>query len=536
MLTNMDKLYESVAANGPVCVGLDTEISYLPTTDTAKTAGENVVAFNRALIDATKGVAGCYKVQIAYYESLGLDGMRAYAETLKLARATGLPVIADIKRGDIAKTAEMYAKAHFTGDFEADIITLAPYMGLDSISPYLPYCAEQGKGVFVLCRTSNPGAKDFEYKKLDDGRHVYDLVGDSLTALGKDYMGEHGYSSIGLVIGGTHTEEATAIRAAYKDTFFLIPGYGAQGGKAADIAQYLTKGNGGVVNSSRGILLAYKKQPGVAFDEAAYNECVRGRIFRVNATSCNLTVLRQETVAEDIMRLTVQWQDRSREPHAGQFYMLRAWAADATPILSRPISVDDFDNQTGALTFLYQVKGEGTHKLAALKKDDTLTVTGPCGNGFDTAALAGQYKRIAVVGGGIGTAPLLLLCKELCRAGVRPDLFVGFRDTTYGMDRFVPWCRDIYAATDSGKEGHHGLVTDLLDVSKYDIVLTCGPMVMMRGVAKLCAAAGVPCLASLEKKMACGLGACLGCTCHTKIGPVTVCKDGPVFNAQEVFD
>ena len=93
------------------------------------------------------------------------------------------------------------------------------------------------------------------------------------------------------------------------------------------------------------------------------------------------------------MRLTVQWQDRSREPHAGQFYMLRAWAADATPILSRPISVDDFDNQTGALTFLYQVKGEGTHKLAALKKDDTLTVTGPCGNGFDTAALAGQYKR-----------------------------------------------------------------------------------------------------------------------------------------------
>ena len=184
MLTNMDKLYESVAANGPVCVGLDTEISYLPTTDTAKTAGENVVAFNRALIDATKGVAGCYKVQIAYYESLGLDGMRAYAETLKLARATGLPVIADIKRGDIAKTAEMYAKAHFTGDFEADIITLAPYMGLDSISPYLPYCAEQGKGVFVLCRTSNPGAKDFEYKKLDDGRHVYDLVGDSLTALG----------------------------------------------------------------------------------------------------------------------------------------------------------------------------------------------------------------------------------------------------------------------------------------------------------------------------------------------------------------
>ena len=275
----MDKLYASVAANGPVCVGLDTELSYLPESavDSTKTAGENVVAYNRALIDATKSAAGCYKVQIAYYESLGLDGMRAYAETLRMVRETGLPVIADIKRGDIAKTAEMYAKAHFTGDFEADLITLAPYMGLDSISPYLPYCKDQGKGVFVLCRTSNPGAKDFEYQKLADGRHVYDLVGDSISALGQDYMGETGYTSLGLVIGGTHTEEASAIRAAYKNTFFLIPGYGAQGGKAADIARYLNKGNGGVVNSSRGILLAWKKQPGVDYAEAAYNECVRMR-------------------------------------------------------------------------------------------------------------------------------------------------------------------------------------------------------------------------------------------------------------------
>ena len=277
MMTNMDKLYESVAKNGPVCVGLDTEISYRPETDTTTTAGENILAFNKALIEATKEVAGCYKVQIAYYESQGLDGLRAYAETLKAVRATGLPVIADIKRGDIAKTAEMYAKAHFTGDFEADIVTLAPYMGLDSISPYLPYCKEQGKGLFVLCRTSNPGAKDFEYQRLADGRHVYDLVGDSMTELGKDYMGESGYSSIGLVIGGTHTEEASEIRAAYRNTFFLIPGYGAQGGKAADIARYLNKGNGGVVNSSRGILLAYKKQPGVRFDEAAYRECLRMR-------------------------------------------------------------------------------------------------------------------------------------------------------------------------------------------------------------------------------------------------------------------
>ena len=275
-MTQMDRLYEAVAAKGPVCVGLDTDFSYLPEgyADSTKTAGENLVRFNREIIDATREVAGCYKVQIAYYEALGMDGMMAYRDTLAYLRENKLLTIADIKRGDIAKTAEMYAKAHYEGDFEADFITLAPYMGLDSLSPYLPYMEKSGKGAFVLCRPSNGGAKDFEYEKLSDGRHVYDLVGDKVTELGKAYMGEHGYSSIGLVIGGTHIEEAKEIRAKYQNSFFLIPGYGAQGGKAEDIAQYLQKGNGGAVNSSRGILLAYKKQEGVCFDEAAYRECV----------------------------------------------------------------------------------------------------------------------------------------------------------------------------------------------------------------------------------------------------------------------
>ncbi len=270
-MTNMDKLYEAVEARGLVCV-VWTPISAtcLPILWTAPDQGREHRALQQKLIDATKAVAGCHKVQIAYYESLGMEGMKAYADTLKAVREAGVPAIADIKRGDIAKTAEMYAMGHFTGDFESDFVTLAPYMGLDSISPYLPYAEKQGKGLFVLCRTSNGGAKDFEYEKLADGRHVSDPVGDKLTAPGKDYMGEPGHSPNGLVIGGTHIEEATEIRAKYKDSFFLIPGYGAQGGKAED----LTKGNGGVVNSSRGILLAYKKQPGVAFDEAAYNECV----------------------------------------------------------------------------------------------------------------------------------------------------------------------------------------------------------------------------------------------------------------------
>ncbi|HJB21521.1 MAG TPA: orotidine-5'-phosphate decarboxylase [Candidatus Fournierella merdavium] len=288
MTTNMDKLYEAVAARGPVCVGLDTDFSYLPEgfAKPELTAGENIVRFNKAIVDATKDVAGCFKVQIAYYESLGLDGIRAYKETLDYVKAAGMPVIADIKRGDIAKTAEMYAKAHFEGDFEADFITLAPYMGLDSIRPYLPYVTGAGKGLFVLVRTSNPGAKDFEYEMLADGRHVYDMVGDKLHELGLECMGEKGYSSLGLVIGGTHIEEAAEIRARYEDSFFLIPGYGAQGGTADDIARYLDKhSNGGVVNSSRAVLLAYKKQPGTAFDQAARNECVKMK--EAIAHACN---------------------------------------------------------------------------------------------------------------------------------------------------------------------------------------------------------------------------------------------------------
>ena len=151
---------------------------------------------------------------------------------------------------------------------------------------------------------------------------------------------------------------------------------------------------------------------------------------------------------------------------------------------------------------------------------------------MEAAAKAG---KVAVVGGGIGTAPLLLLCKQLAAAGCNPDLKAGFRDKPYGLEEFEPYCANIDLATDTGAAGHHGLVTDLLDPAAYDLVLTCGPGVMMRGVAKLCHDAGTPCLASLENKMACGLGACLGCTCHTKVGPKTVCKDGPVFPAEEVF-
>ena len=255
----------------------------------------------------------------------------------------------------------------------------------------------------------------------------------------------------------------------------------------------------------------------------------------MSATSCNVRVLRQKAVASDIRRLTVALPKEGPRPHAGQFYMLRCWGAAETPVLSRPISVHDVDEREGTLTFLYQIKGEGTQKLAHLAWGQTLTLTGPCGNGFDVAAAAAA-GRVAVVGGGIGVAPLLLLCRELAAAGCKPELYAGFRDAPYALEDFLPYCAAISVATDSGAVGYHGLVTGILHPEKFDLVLTCGPNVMMQGVYRLCAEKGVPCLASLERKMACGLGACLGCTCHTKVGPKTICQDGPVFPAQEVFD
>lgn len=275
----MDKLFAEVEKKGPVCVGLDTDISYVPQWlidqhDGKK--GEAVFTFNKMIVDATADVAGCFKVQIAYYESLGLEGLTAYHNTVKYIRDKGLIVIGDIKRGDIAKTAEMYAQGHFSGDFEVDLITLSGYMGLDSISPYMPYFENKEKGAFVLVRTSNPGRADFQYLQTEQNKPLYDVVGEEIAKLGESLIGEHGYSALGAVIGGTSATEAEEIRKSLAHTFFLIPGYGAQGGKAEDIARYLHHGNGGVVNSSRAVLLAYKKTN----DEKNFADAARAEVIR----------------------------------------------------------------------------------------------------------------------------------------------------------------------------------------------------------------------------------------------------------------
>ena len=276
----IDKLYDRVEKRGVVCVGLDTALDYVPEyIREGRTSGEAIFEFNKQIIDSTYDVAACFKVQIAYYEALGLEGLIAYKKTLEYLREKDEIIIADIKRGDIAATAKMYAKAHFEGDFEADFITLSPYMGIDSIEPYMPYLESGKKGVFSLVRTSNPGAEDIEYLDTVEGKKVYEVVADKITEMAKSCTGSCGYTAIGGVIGCTHVDEGKKIRANYKNMFFLIPGYGAQGGTAEDVALYLNNGNGGVVNSSRGILLAYKKagRPAEDFAICAREEAVKMR-------------------------------------------------------------------------------------------------------------------------------------------------------------------------------------------------------------------------------------------------------------------
>lgn len=277
----VDKLYKNVKENGHVCIGLDTDYSYLPESFAKlfNSKAEAIYNFNKNIIDATYDLAACYKVQIAYYEALGIDGLKVYSDTLKYIKRKGQLSIADIKRGDISKTADMYAIGHFTGDFEADFVTLSPYMGInDSIEPFLKYIKENEKGIFILVRTSNQGAKDFQYIKDSSNLTLYENVASMVEKLAEQNVGSCGFSSIGSVVGATNNEESEILRNKLKTSFLLIPGYGAQGGKAEDIKAYLVDGNGAVVNSSRGILLSYKKERDGADDFAL---CARNEVIRM---------------------------------------------------------------------------------------------------------------------------------------------------------------------------------------------------------------------------------------------------------------
>ncbi|MDO5047271.1 MAG: orotidine-5'-phosphate decarboxylase [Anaerococcus sp.] len=255
----IDKLYTRVKERGFICIGLDTSLDYLPDImKKDKSIDEAIFAFNKEIIDNTYDVCACYKLQIAYYESYGLLGMKAYRDTLAYLREKDLISIGDIKRSDIAASASQYALAHFEGDFEADFITLNPYMGMDSISPYEKYIASGKKGVFILLRTSNEGANDFETLTTDNGEEYFYRVGDKIKELNDKYLGESGFGPFGLVVGATHKAEIEEIRKRYKNNFFLIPGFGAQKADSYNVYKLLRDLNGGVVNSSRAILKNYQ--------------------------------------------------------------------------------------------------------------------------------------------------------------------------------------------------------------------------------------------------------------------------------------
>lgn len=264
---NMQILQELAQKNGPLCVGLDTDSSYIPENilKNYESPAKAVLAYNQAIIERVVNdkSACCFKIQIAYYEAMGIEGLKTYAETLKMVKKSGLIAISDIKRGDIGATSDAYAKAHFTGDFETDIITVNPYMGFDTLIPFTKYAEPQkgGKCAFVLLCTSNPGMVDIEHQELKNGGLLLERVGDEIAKIGDDFKKiypEQTCGIFGAVVGATQEKDARYLRDKYKNTFFLIPGYGAQGGDAK-IAATLLDNAGGVVNSSRGILCAWKK-------------------------------------------------------------------------------------------------------------------------------------------------------------------------------------------------------------------------------------------------------------------------------------
>lgn len=239
-------------------------------------------------------------------------------------------------------------------------------------------------------------------------------------------------------------------------------------------------------------------------------------------------IIRNRTIAPDILRLDVA--RGSAEPvRPGQFHMVKTEAPE--PLLPRPLSIYDAGDDT--LSFLYEVKGLGTRNIAALVPGDRIRITGPIGNGFPMDELTG---RVLMVAGGIGIAPFSFLARSLAQAGRdRLTLAAGFRSQPYGIEDFKPWVTDIRIATEDGSAGVKGRVPLLFEPGDFDVVVACGPVPMMRAVQQMCLESGTRAFLSMEVRMACGIGACLGCTIPTATGMRRVCMDGPVFPADEVI-
>ena len=275
MINAMDKLINKIKeTNNPTVIGLDPRYEMIPECIRSKYeenlegVAKAIVEFNKALIDEIYDVIPAVKPNVAFYEMYGLEGMKAFEETCKYAKEKGMLVIADIKRGDIGSTAKAYSNAFIAktkiGEkeesiYDVDFVTLNPYLGVDGIKPFIEDCKKYGKGAFIIDKTSNPSSGELQDLRLETGEEIYTKVAKLVEEWGKDLIGEYGYSSISTVVGATYPKQLEALRKVAPHTFFLIPGYGAQGGKAEDIALgFDENGIGGIVNSSRGLMCAYK--------------------------------------------------------------------------------------------------------------------------------------------------------------------------------------------------------------------------------------------------------------------------------------
>ena len=283
--------------DAPVVVGLDPMLGYVPEHLTKKAfeefgetlegAAEAIWQYNKGIVDAVYDLIPAVKPQIAMYEQFGIPGMTAFKKTVDYCKEKGLVVIGDIKRGDIGSTSTAYAVGHLgkvaVGSrqyygFDEDFVTVNPYLGSDGVNPFIDVCKEEKKGIFVLVKTSNPSSGEFQ-DRLIDGRPLYELVGEKVAEWGSQCMGDD-YSYVGCVVGATYPEMGKILRKIMPKTYILVPGSGAQGGKASDLAPYFNKdGLGAIVNSSRGIICAYKQEKYAKFGAGNYAEASRQAVI-----------------------------------------------------------------------------------------------------------------------------------------------------------------------------------------------------------------------------------------------------------------
>jgi len=276
-----DRLLEAIERKrSHVVLGLDPDYGLIPPDVRAghqreayaSEEGMKVACYRQFLSELMQGLseyAVAVKIQIAYFEALGAQGYALYESTVALAKDLGYLVIADVKRGDIGSTAEAYARAHLDV-VGADAVTVNPYFGTDGLEPFFRRARETGKGVFVLVKTSNPSSAEIQDLTLSSGEPVYSRVAELVNIWSRDTEGSHGYRAIGAVVGGTHPEQGARLRLQMPGVPLLVPGYGAQGAQAGDLAALFdAKGTGAVVNSARAILYAYRKHPERHWQEAA---------------------------------------------------------------------------------------------------------------------------------------------------------------------------------------------------------------------------------------------------------------------------